>query len=410
MIKSIHTLLFIVITTLPTIYSQTIEFPNGKFPFTQTVEWSGRGSLFYASDPSGKTEEINICLLNQTGVIDWTRSVYPKAKGTHLILSGMADYFYFVDDFVPVNNAIRYNQVNISGSVTPTKVDLLNVISSYKYRNIVDLVLKDVISTPKSLVFYFQLTTPDKTAIENIFVSITHHNNRVYHCKGPVSHSDLISQGKEDAFVFSGAFEDAISFSRFAGGAVEFFSFSSKAEPLVGHTYKITGADAISSKIHFVSLNGSAYIEKEMKRIATAYGKGIFVNGYFYYVMNDAKDRCLKIFRRDDKGNLVQINTCENPAKSAKKYSGDITFISLGEKLIVIGDIDKSVSAFEILNDKVTSIDAAKVNKDIIQRNPSSFYVGNNSSRFIHYINGAPYYVDPSDLTQAIISLKKLDK
>src|SRR5690554_7963648 len=93
---------------------------------------AGKGTLLLGNDPTGKTDEINFNLLNHQGEVSWNRSVYPKSNNTSLIVSGMSDYLYFVDDLKPVNNHIRYNQVNQSGSIVPTKFDLLKVIRSYQ--------------------------------------------------------------------------------------------------------------------------------------------------------------------------------------------------------------------------------------------------------------------------------------
>src|SRR5690554_7658258 len=78
-----------------------IEVTEGKFPFNQILEWPGKGTLLLGNDPTGRTEEINFNLLNHQGEVSWNRSVYPKSNNTSLIVSGMSDYLYFVDDLKP---------------------------------------------------------------------------------------------------------------------------------------------------------------------------------------------------------------------------------------------------------------------------------------------------------------------
>jgi hypothetical protein len=382
-----------------------VEVTNGNFPFNQIVEWPGKGTLLLGDDPTGKTDEINFNLFNSEGEVSWNRSIYPKSENTHLIVSGMSDYLYFVDDLAPINNDIRYNQVNQSGSVVPTKFDMLSVIRSYRYTIPSDLELKDIVNTPKALVFYFQLPVKDKGIIENFFVTITHHNNRVYHYQGPASDMDLIKDGKQGPLLFAGADESSIYFSRYehmeGKQSVRFYPFSPKAEPIASNAIDLTEFSALSSDIQFISLNGSHYIEKENKSTIQANGKGVFVGGKFFYAVNDAKDRCLKIYGENEKEEFVVLNKCENSAASSKRYQASITILPIQDKLIIISNINDKASAFELGSEKISSIPAESINLDLIQKNPSSFKVENKSANFVHFINGAPYFFDQTKLEKS---------
>lgn len=409
--RKINVLLILIFSTSLFSFSQ-VEFAGGKFPFNQIQEWQGRGTLFLGTDPTGRTDEINLTLFNHKGEVDWNRSVYPKAKGTHLILSGMSDYIYFVDDLKPVNSDIRYNQVNISGSIIPTKVDILNVIRSYQYRNVNDIEVKDIVSTPKSLVLHLQLPLKKEGIIENFFVSITHHNNRVYHCKGPASNMERIKDGKEDSFVFASADDEIISFSRYniegKSGGIGLFSFTPKAEPRPESLYSIVHNSFIPSVTHFVGLNGSYYIEKGSKDKSVSNGQAIFLDNEFYYIINDAKDLCLKIFKRNDKGIMTQINECSNPATLSRRTSGSIHFAQIDKSsMLVISKINQNTSVFELKDGKATLLNQ-DTDIENLRQNTSATVAGVKEGKFIHYVGSEAYFIELKDIDQEIITFKKL--
>ncbi|WP_299202170.1 hypothetical protein [Brumimicrobium sp.] len=375
-----------------------IEVTEGKFPFNQIIEWPGKGTLLLGNDPTGRTDEINFNLLNHQGEVSWNRSVYPKSNNTSLIVSGMSDYLYFVDDLKPVNNHIRYNQVNQSGSIVPTKFDLLKVIRSYRYTTPNDLELKEIVNTPKALVFYFQLPVKDKGIIENFFVTITHHNNRVYHYQGPASDMTLMKEGKEGPLVFAGADENTICFSRYEYSDkkqnARFYPFSPKAEPISRNTMIIPDFSPILSTIQEVSLHGSHYIEKENKSTVIAEGKGIYMGGKYFYAVNDAKDRCLKIYGRDDNGKYVLLNKCENVAEASRKYKASLAIIPFRDKAVIVSNINDNSIAYELTDNKLEKVASETLNFEILQKNPSSFKVENKSANFVHFKEGLPYFFD----------------
>src|SRR5690554_1962344 len=379
-----------------------IEVTNGKFPFKQMIEWPEKGTLLLGDDPSERTDEINISLFNNEGEVSWNRSIYPKNKNTHLIVSGMSDYIYFVDDLKPVNNNIRYNQINQSGSIVPTKFDLLAVIRSYRYTTPSDLELKDIINTSKALVFYFQLPVKEKGIIENFFVTITHHNNRVYHYQGPASNMSLLKEGKEGPLIFAGADESTICFSRFEYSDkkqnARYYPFSPKAEPIGRNTINLTDFSPISSTIQSVSLNGSYYLEKETKTSIEANGKGFYMGGKYFYAVNDEKDRCLKLYGRNDEGEYEVLNECENQAETSRRYKALLVSIPMKDKVIIISNINDKSTAYEVSYNTINRIDAEVINSEMIQINPSSFKVENKSANFVHFINDIPYFFNNTDL------------
>lgn len=395
-----------------TTFSQ-IEVTRGKFPFNQIVEWPGKGTLLLGDDPTGKSQEINLSLLNHQGEVQWNRSVYPKNKTTHLITSSNSDYIYFVDDLKPENNQIRYNQMNQSGSVSPTKFDMLSVIRSYRYTTPNDLELREIINTPKALVFYFQLPVKDKNIIENFFVTVTHHNNRVYHCQAPSTSMDLVKKGLDEHYVFAGADDEAIYFTRLSNevGAnfVNFFSFSPKAEKLQPTKMRPINFSPMNSEINFIGLTGSYYLQTFTKAKFENRGKGIYFNGSFYYAVNDDGGKNLKVYGQNEKGEFVLLKESAKQANSKKNSSSSVAFIPLKDRLFIVSEIDNNTVAFEISDAGIKETNASSLQLTSLRKNPSSFMSNSDEHTFIHMVNDIPYAMDIKNLEKlgTFVFLKK---
>jgi len=400
-------LAFLPLIPLMTLAQEDIEIERGKFPFNKIVEWPRKGTLMIGTDPSGRSQEINLNLLNFNGEIQWNRSVFPKQKNSHLIISSLSDYIYFVDDLKLNNNSVRYNQVNQSGSVVPTKFDMLSVIRSYRYTTPDDLVLKEIVNTPKALVFYYQLPIKDKGIIENFFVTITHHNNRVYHCKGPVSDYNLTHKGEENIFVFAGANDDEISFSKYGleghKKSATLFSFNSKAEPISTNTIIPSQFSPLPSEVEFIGLNGSYYLKEQNRTQIESNGTAIVFNENIYYVVNDEKERCLKVYGQNEKGEFVVLNECGNQADNSRRYNSSLVFVPLDNKLFVLSSINEKTNAVEFSEQGVKNVAIATLDLEKIRENPRSFKTKSNKNEYVHLINDIPYTIDLSNL-------EKLDK
>lgn len=400
----VFTLFFLALLLQPFSSFSQIKMDKGKYPFKQIVEWPGKGTLFMADDPTGKTKEKNISLFKPDGQLGWNKSIYPKVKNTHLILSNNSRYIYFVDDLKLYNDRdIRYNQVNMSGSIVHTQLSMLSIIKKYGYSMPDKLKLREIVNTPKALVLYFQLPNDDKGVVENIFVTITHHNNRVYSLKGPPTSMELLKEGKAYPFYFAGATASTICFSRFTTShqkqQVQYALFSPKAEAQIGHTYGISSLSPIASAILPFSYTGGYYLNKENKSPFHAKGKGFYLEGHFYYAVNDAKDRCLKIYGVNNAGKFVVLYTSKRVAPEKKKYKdASLSFLPLGKQIIVMSDINDTKSAVEIHLDKIQPFQLQGISFSKLQKNPSSFQLKDKTSKFVHFINEQPYFINPSEL------------
>lgn len=394
--------LFLVIALglLSTVTFSQFKLEKAKFPFTNFAEWPGRGTLFMADDPTGKTFEKNLSLYTAQGELAWRKSIYPKVKNSHLILSGNSNYIYFVDDLSLYNSReIRYNQVNVSGSIVHTSFRMLTIIKKYGYSMPDKLQLRDIIDSPKSLVFYFQLPVEDKGIIENIFVTITHHNNRIYSIKAPPSDLEASEEGQQDPFSFAGATAETICFSRYLSmngkKSIEYTLFSPKAEAQVGHTYHLPDVLPIASSTLQASYTGAYYLKKETKTNFNLHGKGIYLEGHFFYAVNDAKERCLKIFGLNDNSSFTLHSKIGHQAEPQKKYKdATLTIFPLEKSVLIEGSIEGINSSYLITKENTKIIDNQMIDIEDLRKNPSIFKINKKTTKFVHFINQVPYFFD----------------
>jgi hypothetical protein len=394
---------FLLVSFVVNISNAQIEIEKGESPFHSIVEWKNKGTLLMNSDPDGRTRDYEIVLLDNAGEISWRKTIYPDHSMPSLILSESSNYIYFVDHFKVIDSKFSYNQLNESGSVVSTKFDLLKVIRSYGYTIPDELVVEEVVNTPKALAFHFSLDVKDKNIIENFFVTITHHNNRVYHSQGPSTHPDLLDEGREGLFTFSGADEENIYFSRLlkqgGGKRIHFYPISVKAEK--GNEYSFSLTDdfsPIQSEVVNNNLCGSYYQKVLNKKSMLRLAIGIFNNNRFYVAANDGKDRCLKVYGANTDGEIVVLNQCVNPAEESRKYDGKLTWFENLDRLIVIGSIEDTKSAAIIDGSTVKSLEMDRLNIDMLQINPSVFALENKTTNFVHLVNDQIFFFDFSQL------------
>jgi len=401
----VYSLLFLLILSVvchSNIQAQ-IEIESGKSPFHSIVEWKDKGTLLMNSDPKNRTRDYEVVLLNNDGEVSWRKTIYPSHSMPLLILSGSSNYIYFVDNFEVIDSKFSYNQINQSGSVVSTNFDLLKIIRSYGYTIPDQLVVEEIVNTSKALVFHFSLEVQEKNIIENFFVTITHHNNRVYHSQGPNTHPDLLDDEREGLFTFSGADEENIYFSRIlkqgGGKRIHFYPISPKAEKGNEYSFSLpTDFSPIESEVVNNNLCGSYYQKQLNKKSLTRLAIGIFNNNRFYVAANDSKDRCLKIYGADKEGEITTLNKCENPAKESRKYDAKLTWLENLNRLIVIGSIDDYKSAAIIDGSDVESIEKSEFNIDRLQINPSAFTLENKTTNFVHLVNDQIFFFDSKQL------------
>ena len=401
--NSICILTFLLFLSVAFSSRTQIEIEKGKSPFHSVVEWKDKGTILMNSDPKDRTRDYEIVLLNNEGEVNWRKTIYPSHSMPSLILSESSNYIYFVDNFEVIDSKFSYIQLNRSGSVVSTKFDLLQILRTYGYTTPDELVVEEVVNTPKALVFHFSLEVKDKDIIENFFVSITHHNNRVYHSQGPNTHPDLIDDEREGRFTYSGADEENIYFSRLVkqggGKRIHFYPISPKAEKGNEYSFSLTSDFApIQSEVINNNLCGSYYQKQLNKKLLTRFAIGLYNNNRFYVAENDSKDRCLKIYGADKEGQISVLNECKNPAKESRNYDAKLTWLDNLNKLIIIGSIEDSKAACVIEGSTVESIMFDRLDLDKLQINPSVYALENKTTNFVHLINDQVFFFDYNQL------------
>jgi hypothetical protein len=396
--KSVNIFTFFLFLSIIWSSHAQIEIEKGKSPFHSVVEWKNKGTLLMNSDLKDRSRDYEIVLIDNKGEVSWRKTIYPNHSMPSLILSESSNYIYFVDHFEVIDSKFSYNQINQSGSVVSTHFDLLKIIRSYGYTIPDDLVVEEIVNTPKALVFHFSLEVQEKNIIENFFVTITHHNNRVYPFQGPNTHPDLLDDEREGLFTFSGADEENIYFSRIlkqgGGKRIHFYPISPKAEKGNEYSFAMTSDfSPIQSEVVNNNLCGS-YYQKSMTRLAI----GIYNNNRFYAAANDSKDRCLKVYGADQDGEITTLNECKNPAEESRKYDAKLIWFENLNRLIVLGTIEDSKSAAIIDGSDVESIEKDELNVDRLQINPSAFALENKTTNFVHLVDDQIFFFDYKQL------------
>jgi hypothetical protein len=387
-----------------------IELKKDKLAFHELVEWNG--VLVVAEDPKEKVDYKELSLISPTGEVRWRKLIYPKSSSSYLIESSSSDYIYYIDDLEPTNNAIRYNQINQSGSVTSTKLDVLNIIRDYGYRTPDEVKIENIVNTPSSLVFHLTLSVSDKDIIENFFVSITHHNNRVYHWKAPETHPDLIKEGKEGPVLYAGCDEQVIYFARYTFQAnnhrINFIPIDSKAKPLNAYNYSLPDFDPIISTQKIYANEGRYYLDIENGDSREVRGIPVYIDNKYLYVVNDSKSRSMKVYGANENGDIDVLKSTTELSDESRKYSASIGVSREKSEVTFCGNIEGKRGSLHYTKDQFVSIDLSESKIDVLRNNQSIKEVDNNSTTFVYPLSGEWYGISKSDLPQSeIITFEK---
>lgn len=380
-----------------TSFSQ-IEVIKEKLAFSELVEW--KGVLVIAEDDKKKVDFKELTLINPSGEIQWRKLIYPKTSTSYLIHSASSDYIYFIDDLKPVNNAIRYNQVNQSGSITPTKLDLLQIIRKYGYRTPDDIVIENIVNTPKALVFHLSLEVSDNDIIENFFVTITHHNNRVYHAKGPESRPEQMKEEREGPIMYAGCDEQGIYFARYTYQAnnhrINFIPINQRAELLNSYSYSVPDFNPILSEQRFFS-NEARRITNELEKSSRVVrGVPVYSEGSFYYLVNDKETGSTVVYGADKSGEINKLYVADQNAPESRKYDAFLGVCRSAKTCLLIGSIDGNTDPIVISGDLFSS---PEVNVGNIRNNPSSIKYNEITNDFVVQFGSEWYQINESEIS-----------
>lgn len=398
----------IVLLIVPFFLRAQIELKRDKLSFKELVEW--KGVLVIAEDSKGKVDYIELSRINPEGEVLWRKLIYPKSDQSYLIQSSNSDYIYFVDDLEPYNNTIRYNQINESGSVTPTKLNILNVIRSYGYRTPDDVMVENIVNTPNALVFHLSLAVDD--IFENFFVTITHHNNRVYHWKGPETHPDLIKENKEGHILYAGCDEESIYFARYTFQAnnhrINFIPFDAKAKPLNAYNYSIPDFNPIQTEERILSNEARYYINKD-RDPREVKGIPVYVDNKHLYIVNDSELRTTVVYGANEAGEIDRIAKGKKSAEESRKYDSKLGINRSNNGFTIFGQIEDTPNGLSYGDEKYDQLSIPDSKIEVIRNNPSSIARENKSTTFVFPFSGTWYGIEKSSLTESeIITFKKL--
>lgn len=406
--KSILLIILGLLVT-PNVITQ-IELKKDKLPFHELVEWNG--VLVVAEDPKEKVDFKELSLISPTGEVRWRKLIYPKSSSSYLIESSSSGYIYYVDDLEPINNAIRYNQINQSGSVTSTKLDVLNVIRDYGYRTPNDVKIENIVNTPASLVFHLSLFVSEKDIIENFVVSITHHNNRVYHWKAPETHPEFIKEGKEGPILYAGCDEQAIYFARYTFQAsnhrINFIPIDSKAKALNAYNYSLPEFNPIISTQKNYANDGRYYLDIESGDSREVRGIPVYIDNKYLYVVNDSKSRSMKVYGANENGDIAVLKSTAVLSDESRKYSASIGVSREKREVTFCGSIEDEIGSLNYTKGQFETIELSKSKIDVLRNNQSIKKVDNNSTTFVYPFSGEWYGISKSDLPKSeIITFEK---
>lgn len=400
-------LIFLLFSSL--VFSQ-IEVKKEKLSFHDLLEW--KGVLLIAEDEKGKVDDKELTRIAPNGKVQWRKVIYPKSSTSYLIHSKSSDYIYFVDDLKPENSVIRYNQINESGSVTPTKLNILPVIRDYGYRTPDEIVVENIVNTPNALVFHLTLEVKEKDIIENFFVTITHHNNRVYHWKGPETRPEQIDEGKQGPILYAGCDEEAVYFARYTYQAnnhrVNFIPFDAKAKPLNAYSYSLADFQPILSTQKFYSNEGRYYIDREEGDERTVRGLPIYHEGSFLYVVNDASSRELVVYGANKEGDISKLATSGELSESKRRYDASLGICRNGKEITICAIIEDNVGCIRHDEKSFESVVSDRERMTIARMNPSILQTDLDPSNFVYNFDQGWHYISRNGLNKLdILSFTK---
>lgn len=392
------------------IASGQIEVKKDKFCFEELIEW--KGVLIVAQDEKGNVNDKELTRIAPNGEVQWRKAIYPKSSSSYLIQSAVSDYIYFVDDLEPNGNVIRYNQINESGSVTPTKLNILSIIRDYGYRTPDEVVVENIVNTPNALVFHLSLAVKDKEIIENFFVTITHHNNRVYHLKGPETRPEQVDEGRQGPILYAGCDNEAIYFARYTFQAnnhrINFIPFDAKANALNAYNYTLPDFQPILSTQEFYSNEARYYIDQKEGNERTVRGLPVYQNGSFLYIVNDEASRNFVVYGANKEGDIVKRGTSESLAKSSRRYDASLGLCRDGDQLTVCGRIEDNLGCMQIKNDSFEKLSVEKNRLKMARNNPTILNVDLSPQNFVYHFDKGWYYVSQDGLKELdILSFTK---
>lgn len=380
--------LLIILTFLQLFVSfGQLNVTSESYPFHDAIEWQGVGSLLLAKDPAARQKDYNVILFNALGEVQWKEKFYPKSDAPSLILGHKSNYVYFIDNFVPESHKLFYHQINMSGSVKSTSLELLTHAKKMGYSSSSDLTLIDVVNTSGALVFQFVAENKSEKTYENVFIFLTHHNHRTYAVKTLSSKIEGLKNNAEAMLKYAGSDDEQIYFSRLVDRAsnstIEFIPFSAKGEEGLTQVFTLNKKQSLSMELNPLHFSGDFYISSDLADYkAKAYG--YFLEGQFYTLFFDNDKNQFVVSRFDEKGNHEAILT-ETITKDKKdKYQVAVKLMEVRNSLLLAVSANDDLFYAKV-ESKPTKINfPTEISGIQFMKNPSIIYFGKSSTIFVH--------------------------
>lgn len=364
-----------------------INVTSESYPFHDAIEWQGVGSLLLAKDPNLRQKDYNVILLNSVGEVQWKEKFYPKSENPSLILGHKSSYLYFIDNFVPENHKLFYHQINMSGSVKSTNLELLTHAKKMGYSSSTDLTLIDIVNTSGALVFQFVAENKSEKTYENIFIFLTHHNHRTYAVKTLSSKMDGLKDKSEAMLKYAGSDDEKIYFSRLVDRAskstLEFIPFSPKGEEGLTQVFTLEKKQSLSMELNPLHFSGDYYISSDLADYqAKAYG--YYLDNQFYSLTFDVSNNQFVVSHFDEKGNPTAVIT-ESVTKDKKdKYKVAIELMEIRNALLVAVNSNSDLFYTQVDAKPYVIKFPAEISNIQFMKNPSIIHFGKSSTIFVH--------------------------
>lgn len=395
-------ILFICVIVSGICFSQEIEVPKEKYPFSNIYEWRGKGAILINKDPNEISKEVNLTLVDETGDTKWNESFSPKSDNYYLVMSEESKYIYYLDYLGIENNKLYFHQISQAGTV---KTNSINILSLFKDMGVMtpdDVEFIDVTNTTRALVYQFRKENKKEKTYEQIFVYMTHHNMRPYVCKGSPILKEDIENDKASFLTFAGSTEEAVYWAQRnrnnTNSGFKILEYTPKAELTADRFYHFPKDENIySSQTMMYSLSGAYYTERDNDFSAA---QAVVKNGKVYLnaFVKVGEEYAFKIYQYNDELEAVEI-LAEDKSPVGKKDIGKMGILLTKEGYCVQTEFGKNL-LFKVEDKTVTKIESASIDPEKVIFNPSLLFINTSESQFVHLINGETYTFDVNQLNK----------
>ena len=172
--KRIMPVLFSLFTGI--LNAQTFEIPAEEYPFYEIIEWKGQGAMLMNRDPSFNQKQVHLTYVAEAGTSSWQGVFNPFGEKLFYIAEDGGKYVYFLNNFEFKDGKIVFHQLNNAGYIKSQSLPILAAIRKVGSFDVSDLILTDVVTTEKALVYLLSHTDKSTNKKTTIALTMTHNN------------------------------------------------------------------------------------------------------------------------------------------------------------------------------------------------------------------------------------------